>query len=438
MTRRPLRLRFYRLVPQIEFINRNLRLPELNLWLDPHEPQIDKVFVSHAHSDHIALHREIILSAPTAKLMRARLVGNWREHVLEFGEARRFENGETAFDLTLLPAGHIFGSAMALLRTRGVSVLYTGDFKLRPSLSAELCQPHAADILIMETTYGRPQYVFPPTAEVLKGVVRFCREALDNSETAVLLGYSLGKSQELLCSLGDEGLPLMLHGAVYKLTQIYEQFGQCFPKYERYDAGSAQGKVLLCPPNVVNSVMLRNLGKTRTAILTGWAVDSNCRFRYQCDAAFPLSDHADFNDLIEMVKRVQPKKVFTLHGFAADFAQTLRELGYEAQALSENEQFALPLLIQNPQPKFRSVKMTRRTPAINEEHGTRNTQHSPGSSFLSFANACWRIGATTSKLEKIRFVADYFHETRSSQAVGLTATWLPGTPFLQVTEKFCN
>ncbi len=402
MTRRPLRLRFYRLVPQIEFINRNLRLPELNLWLDPPEPQIDKVFVSHAHSDHIALHREIILSAPTAKLMRARLVGNWREHVLEFGEARRFENGETAFDLTLLPAGHIFGSAMALLRTRGVSVLYTGDFKLRPSLSAELCQPHAADILIMETTYGRPQYVFPPTAEVLKGVVRFCREALDNSETAVLLGYSLGKSQELLCSLGDEGLPLMLHGAVYKLTQIYEQFGQCFPKY---------------------------LGKTRTAILTGWAVDSNCRFRYQCDAAFPLSDHADFSDLIEMVKRVQPKKVFTLHGFAADFAQTLRELGYEAQALSENEQFALPLLIQNPQPKFRSVKMTRRTPAINEEHGTRNTQHSPGSSFLSFANACSRIGATGSKLEKIRFVADYFRETGSSQAVGLAATWLSGHPF---------
>ena len=235
------------MAPQIEFINGNLHLPELNLWLDPHEPQVDRVFVSHAHSDHIALHREIILSAPTAKLMRARLEGNWREHVMNFGGARRFETGETGFELTLLPAGHIFGSAMALVQTGRTSVLYTGDFKLRPSLSAERCQPHTADILIMETTYGRPQYLFPPIAEVLKGVVRFCREALDNGETPVLLGYSLGKSQELLCSLGDEGLRLMLHGAVYKLTQIYEQFGQCFPKYERYDAGSAQGKVLLCP-----------------------------------------------------------------------------------------------------------------------------------------------------------------------------------------------
>src|SRR5258706_14917660 len=131
----------------------------------------------------------------------------------------------------------------------------------------------------------------------------------------------------------------MLHGTVSKLTQIYEQFGQCFPKYNRYEADSARGKVLLCPPQVVNSAMLRNLGKTRTAILTGWAVDPNCRFRNQCDAAFPLSDHADFAELLDMVKRVEPKKVYTLHGFAADFAQTLRESGYDAQSLSQPEQF---------------------------------------------------------------------------------------------------
>src|SRR5262249_2377215 len=136
---------------------------------------------------------------------------------------------------------------------------------------------------------------------------------------------------------------MMLHGAIYKLTKIYEQFGQCFPKYEHYEAGQTRGKVLLCPPNAIGSAMVRNLGKARKAILTGWAVDPNCRYRYQCDAAFPLSDHADFPDLIEMVKRVAPRKVYTLHGFAADFAQALRGLGYDAQALSEDEQLALAL-----------------------------------------------------------------------------------------------
>src|SRR5215475_12655160 len=219
--------------PRIEFRAGDLHIPALGLWLDPHEPQLgpEKVFVSHAHSDHVAEHREVILSAPTAKLMQARLPGVRLEITMEFGQTRHFEDGAVPFSLTLLPAGHIFGSAMALVQIDGQSLLYTGDFKLRRGLSAEPCEPRPADVLVMETTYGRPQYVFPPTQGVLAGVIRFCREALDNDETPVLLGYSLGKSQELLCGLGDAGFSLMLHGSVWKLTRIYEQFGQCFPPY---------------------------------------------------------------------------------------------------------------------------------------------------------------------------------------------------------------
>ena len=64
----------------------------------------------------------------------------------------------------------------------------------------------------------------------------------------------------------------------------------------------------------------------RTAVLTGWALDPGAKFRYGCDAAFPLTDHADYPDLIRYVDLVQPKRVLTLHGFAAAFANDLREL----------------------------------------------------------------------------------------------------------------
>jgi len=177
----------------------------------------------------------------------------------------------------------------------------------------------------------------------MQNIIRFCADGLEENEVPVLFGYYLGKSQELLCSLGDAGLPIMLHGSVYKLTRIYEQFGHCFPSYEAYEAGQARGRVLLCPPSVAGSAMLRNLGRVRMAVLTGWAVDPGCRFRYGADAAFPLSDHADFPELIEMVKRVKPGKVYTLHGFAAEFAECLREIGFEARSLSQEEQMALPL-----------------------------------------------------------------------------------------------
>ena len=329
----------------LQFVGGGVWLPQLRLWLDPHERQVgpDRVFVSHAHSDHTAAHREVILSEPTARLMHARSVKVKTAHALSFGETRSFQGAEVPWQITLVPAGHIFGSAMALVEAGGESLLYTGDFKLRPGLSAEPCDPRHADVLVMETTYGRPEYQFPPTEAVLREVVRFCCETLGRGETAVLLGYSLGKSQELLCALADAGLPIMLHDTVHKLTQVYERLGRTFPAYEAFDSAKAARKVLLCPPQAARSRRLRDLGPTRLAIFTGWAVESSCRFRYGADAAFPLSDHADFPDLIEMVKRVAPRKVYTLHGFAADFARTLRALGFDAQSLSEDEQLELAL-----------------------------------------------------------------------------------------------
>jgi Cft2 family RNA processing exonuclease len=323
----------------LQFLKSGIYLPELYLWLDPSQSKEGKVFVSHAHSDHIGRHREVILSAPTAKLMRARINSKAQEHILPFGERRAFI-GPRPYTCSLWPAGHIFGSAMIKIEVEGCSLLYTGDFKLRRSLSAELCEPQPADILIMESTFGRARYRFPPAEEVMRAIIRFCRATLDKGETPVLYVYSLGKSQELLCGLAEAGLPIMVHSAIYELTRIYEEFGHCFPKYDLFSANEAQGKVLLCPPG---ANMLRDLAGLRSAIMTGWAVDSSCRYLSRTDAAFPLSDHSDFPDLLALVKAVSPRKIYTVHGFAAEFACTLRELGYDACAPGQAEQLTLPL-----------------------------------------------------------------------------------------------
>lgn len=363
--------------------------------------------------------------------MTARMGGKRIEHALRYNEPQTFQRGGNEFRITLVPAGHIFGSAMSLIECEDESLLFTGDFKLRHGRSAEVCQPVRADTLIMETTFGRPQYRFPPTEDVLQGVVRFCKEALDNDETAVLYGYSLGKSQEILCSLGDAGLPIVLHGTVFNMTKVYEQFGHCFPPYEKYEAGNAQSKVLLCPPSVAGSAMLRNLGKTRCAVLTGWAVDPGCKYQYRCDAAFPLSDHADFPDLIEFVKQVQPKRVHTLHGFAGDFAATLRGLGFEASALSEDEQMMLGLNVES------STAKDQRAPGIlpgsegqQDAGGTLAPTRNPPLStrFSRFAETCAAIAGTPGKLEKVRLLAEYL-QSLERDCVPVVTIWFTGLPF---------
>ncbi|MBI5386320.1 MAG: MBL fold metallo-hydrolase [Verrucomicrobia bacterium] len=332
----------------IQYLEGGVWLPQLALWLDAPRARKgpERVFVSHAHADHTAAHREVIFSAPTAELMRARIRGQRVEHTLSFGEGREFTGNQSSYRLTLLPAGHILGSAMALIEHAGHTLLYTGDFKTRPNLSSEPCDPALAvgcETLIMETTFGRPAYQFPPAERVLDDVIRFCREALADHATPVLLAYSLGKGQEVLCGLADCGLPIAIHPGVWRMTKIYEQFRCRFPPHELLEPDRAAGKVLICPPQAVKSSVVQKLGRVRTAIVSGWAVEPGCRFRYGTDAAFPLSDHADFPELIAFVKRVAPKTVLTLHGFAADFAQSLREVGFDARALSEHEQLRLAL-----------------------------------------------------------------------------------------------
>jgi len=324
---------------------RGVYLPRQDLWLDPWDAK-RFAFVSHAHSDHIAPHEEIIVSERTARLMQSQLPGSRTEHILPFGK-KRIVRG---VDLMLLPAGHIFGSAQCFLFAGNETLLYTGDFKLRPGKSAEPAEWRKADTLIMETTFGLPRYRFPPTEQVIDQIIAFCRETIDDGGVPVLLGYSLGKAQEILCSLDGAGLTPMLHGSVYRMTRIYEQFGQLFCKYLRYNRNDVAGKVLICPPSANHSNMLKKITPKRVAIISGSAVDPNAIYRYQVDAAFALSDHADYNDLIRYVEFVKPRRVLTLHGFAASFARDLRERGTEAWALSEENQmeFTLPQIPVRP------------------------------------------------------------------------------------------
>jgi DNA ligase-1 len=406
---------FARAVPRLKFLvievryDRGVYLPLENLWLDPWERKTF-AFVSHAHSDHIAPHDEIIVSERTARLMQARLPGKRNEHVVAFGERRTIRG----LDLMLLPAGHIFGSAQFFLETNNGSLLYTGDFKLRPGRSAEPTEWRHAETLIMETTYGLPRYRLPPTDEVVGQIVAFCRDALEAGAVPVLLGYSLGKAQEILCSLTGAGLKPMLHGSVHQMTRIYEQFGQSFCEYERYKADEVAGKVLICPPSANRSRMLERIPDKRVAMISGWAIDPNAIYRYQVDAAFPLSDHADYTDLLRYVELVQPQRVLTLHGFAAEFARDLRDRGIDAWALSEQNQLELTLNT------FRATLLR-----VAEEPSSE-----VASEFFDFAKVGEAIAATPAKLEKTRLLADYFRTLEPAQ-LAVACIYFTGKPFPQ-------
>ena len=319
-------------------------LPQIGWSLDATR-RAERAFVSHAHSDHMARHAEVICTRATARLMRARLPAKKRtEHVLPFGHTEQLTPDCT---VTLHPAGHILGSAQILLdHAEHGTLLYTGDFKLHPGHAAEPCATPRADTLIMETTFGLPReqqqsYNVAPAAEIVANLITFCRDTLAAGATPVLLCYSLGKSQEVLRALAPAGLPIMLHAETHRLTRICAQLGLDFPPHAEFDAATCAGHVVICPPHAPG--LLKRIAAPRTAAVTGWALDSRSFHGSHHAAAFPLSDHADFPDLLRFVERVQPKRVLTLHGFAEEFAATLRARGLAAAPLGADYQAELRL-----------------------------------------------------------------------------------------------
>ena len=131
----------------------------------------------------------------------------------------------------------------------------------------------------------------------------------------------------------------MLHAETLRLTRVCAQLGTAFPAHREFDAREVAGHVVICPPQA--SGLLDRIPAVRAAAITGWALDSGAIYRLRCDAAFPLSDHADFPDLLRFVELVQPKRVLTLHGFAREFAATLRARGIDALAPGHANQLDL-------------------------------------------------------------------------------------------------
>lgn len=405
-----------------------LFLPQIGWHLDARDP-VERSFVSHAHADHIAAHETVLCSAGTARLMKARIGAASTEIILPFDQPHRLPDGTS---LTLHPAGHIHGSAQLLAEhpERG-SLLYTGDFKLRPGRSAERCATPHADVLIMETTFGRPHYVFPPTDQVLGDIVRFCREAIEDGEVPVLFGYSLGKSQELLSGLAEARLPIALHPQTLKMTRLYEAMGMPFPPYVACDPEETSGHVVICPPQAAQSSWIRRITPRRTAMASGWAVDPNAVYRYRCDAVFPLSDHADYPDLLRFVELVRPRVVYTVHGFTAEFARDLRERGIEAWAFEGDNQLELGLA--SPPSAAAAVPASGRHGEAAVEAATPVPEPAPDD-FLRFAQTAEALRHLSGKLEKARTLAAYL-AALPGDTPGLAALYFTGRPFSSASGR---
>ncbi|MGQ0638603.1 MAG: MBL fold metallo-hydrolase RNA specificity domain-containing protein [Nitrososphaerota archaeon] len=300
------------------------------IHLDPkHGTNNGISFVSHAHVDH--LHNQngglVLTTRQTREIAKLR-----GYHIDNFVE--EFEN------FSMLDTGHILGARGLLF---GDDIFYTGDICTRQRGFLAGARVPKCKTLIMECTFGLPEFVFPSVEETIKKVSSIISEMYAKGKPVILLGYELGKAQ-VLSYLFAHWEPLYYHDSVKKINDLHRSFGinlkDVIGHTEAESAGLLDKKPwIMIAPNMSGKSTFVNYMKSKYDAITigfsGWAQSSRFVFGRQHDYSIALSDHCDYNELIDLVKRSNPEKVYTVHGFVDEFAKDLVKIGFDAQPLRE-------------------------------------------------------------------------------------------------------
>jgi putative mRNA 3-end processing factor len=300
-----------------------LTRPRLGLDVRRRQPH---GFVSHAHSDHIGPHELAYCTAATARLYRLRLGERRRTVDLAYRQPREF--GDVR--LTLYPAGHCLGSAMLLVESDSGSLLYTGDFKLGESATAEPAELPRADVLIMESTFGKPRYRMPPRSRTVEQLLELVHAALADGRTPVIHAYPLGKSQEVTRILTAAGVPVLQHSATFAVSQAYIACGVDLGDVQLFRPELLPGRAVITLPQGARDYRLRGLIRPLSIAVTGWAIDAGTKYRWGVDHALPLTDHADFDELLQTAEIVGAREIYCVHG-PREFVGHLCAAGFNAR-----------------------------------------------------------------------------------------------------------
>ena len=295
---------------------------------DADDPDGDVNVVTHAHGDHYPDGEATAVCSPlTADLATAR-----RDTPLHRTTDDRVE---------LIPAGHVAGSRAALVTDPdGTRYLYTGDVCTRSRFYLDGFEPPDADVLVVEATYGDPAYVFPDHDTVAAEI----RSWLASTAAPVLLlGYALGRAQKLQLLADRAGRDrIFTTDAVRRVNEVIEAHRDVRFDVRPYedDTTLADGDAFVVPMTSGRINWISSLAESAGAVtagFSGWAIEESFKFRGDFDETFPLSDHCDFAELLDLVDAVDPDRVYTQHGSVTTLAEQLTDVGYDATALRRNQ-----------------------------------------------------------------------------------------------------
>lgn len=304
-----------------------------NFYIDPWRP-VARAVVTHAHSDHARSGCDSYLAARAgAAILQMRLGQSARIHFVDYGEATTIGGVR----VSLHPAGHMTGSAQVRLELAGEVCVVSGDYKLQADPTCETFEPLRCHTFVTESTFGLPLYRWDTPSEIFHEINQWWRDNQARGAASLLLGYTVGKAQRLLASVDPAVGPIFAHGSILNACRAYKQcrvklpdVGNCLAVAPKYDWSRA---LIVAPPSAQGTTWLRRFGNVSTAMASGWMRVRGIRRRRAVDRGFVLSDHVDWQDLMQAIGLTGASSVWVTHGYTQQVVQTLKARGLDARVV---------------------------------------------------------------------------------------------------------
>ena len=305
-----------------------------DFYIDP-AVAVPRAVITHGHGDHARPgHRAALATPETLAIMRTRFEGmpDTHQQALKYGESVRI--GEV--DVELAPAGHILGSAQAVLAYKGQRIVVSGDFKRRPDPTCPPFEPIPCDVFITEATFALPVFHHPSDSGEIG---KLLRSLATFPERTHLVGvYALGKCQRVIKLLRLAGWVqrIWLHASLMALCKLYQDQGVDLGDIAHVSDAileTFRGAIVLAPPSALVDRWSRRSADPVPAICSGW-MSVRARAR-QSGAELPLiiSDHADWPELTQTLRDVGAPRVWVTHGREEALVHHARSIGIDAEAL---------------------------------------------------------------------------------------------------------
>lgn len=314
----------------LEFRTEGMYCKPGKFYIDPWKP-VDYALITHGHSDHAHWGMKNYLCHKfTVPVLKSRIAADINVQGIAYGENINIHGVNVSFH----PAGHIIGSSQIRMEYQGKVVVISGDYKVQDDGLSTPFEPIRCHEFVTESTFGLPIYNWLPVAQQNKQLQEWVLQNQLNGKTSVFIGYSLGKAQRIMKALAHAG-KIYVHFSIAKLNEAYASVGINLPAYEvvdmREDIKYLNQSIVILPPSLADSNVIRKIPNRATAYCSGWMHVRGARRWRSADAGFAMSDHADWNGLLQAIKATEAEKVYVTHGQTAVFTKYLNEIGIQAQ-----------------------------------------------------------------------------------------------------------